>query len=464
MFVGRKRELEKLNEMYTGNQFEFAVIYGRRRVGKTTLINKFCEDKKSIYYMAIEGLEKDNLTNFTKSIFDVMLPGAAMPAFQTYEELFSYIDTIAEERIIIAIDEYPYMAEGSRSISSILQAHIDHRWKESKLFLILCGSSMSFMENQVLGYKSPLYGRRTAQFKIQPFTFFEAKAALKDFDSFSQVLLYGVTGGIPEYMSRINRSKSVDENIVNLFFESSGRLFEEPTNLMKQELRNFATYNSVVSAIASGASRMNDIATKVGEDSAACTNQIKTLMALGVVRKEFPSMEAETSRKTIYSLEDSMFIFWYRFVLPNISNIARGLGQQVYDSNVKPLLNDFLGLIFKRICIQYMYQKEVFEKAPFCYGTIGRWWGNNPHKRCQEEIDLVAGDKQNILLGECKWRNEKINIQVLRDLQEQAKLFHQENQWLYLFSKTGFTRDVIQEAEKNDHIILVKFDDMVRVD
>lgn len=253
---------------------------------------------------------------------------------------------------------------------------------------------MSFMENQVLGYKSPLYGRRTAQFKMLPLNFFEAREAWKNYDVYDQAFLYGVTCGIPEYMSRINTNLSVDDNIINLFFESSGRLFEEPSNLMKQELRNFATYNSVINAIASGASRMNDIATKVGEDSAACTNQIKTLMSLGIVKKEVPSMEPETSKKTIYSLEDSMFIFWYRFVFPNTSNIVRGLGKELYYSVVQPHINDFMGKIFEKICIQYMYQNEIFQNAPFFYGNIGRWRETNPQKKCQEEINLLAGDEK----------------------------------------------------------------------
>ena len=416
MFIGRKHELDKLNQLYLDDNFEFAVIYGRRRIGKTTLINEFCKDKKAIYYMAVEGTEKDNLLNFSKAIFDVTMPGLSMPSFKTYEEAFSYIDKIAEERIILAIDEYPYMANSNKSISSIIQAHIDHRWKDSKLFLILCGSSMSFMEEQVLGYKSPLYGRRTCQFKILPFTFFEAQEEFENFNMYDRALLYGITGGIPEYMSRIKKNLTVDENIVNLFFDSSGRLYEEPTNLMKQELRNFAVYNSVISAIASGASRMNDISNKVGEDSAACASQVRSLISLGVIKREVPSMETITSRKTIYSLEDSMFLFWYRFVLPNTSNISKGIGKEIYFATVKPQLNDFMGGIFEKICIQYMYKKEVYQKAPFPYGNLSRWWGNNPKLKRQEEIDIVGGDDNNIILGECKWTNDDINIRVHDDL------------------------------------------------
>ena len=147
---------------------------------------------------------------------------------------------------MIAIDEFPYLAASYPAISSMIQSHIDHCWKESCLFFILCGSSMSFMEEQVLGYKSPLYGRRTAQFKIHPFTYFEAKEMLSSYTNEEQAVLYGVTGGIPEYLSRIRKEKTVDENIINLFFDESGRLFDEPSNLLKQELRDPATYLSLI--------------------------------------------------------------------------------------------------------------------------------------------------------------------------------------------------------------------------
>ena len=160
MFVGRSRELNKLNALYNSNQFEFVVFYGRRRVGKTTLINEFTEQKKSIYYMAVEGTKKENLFGLSKAFLQESL--APLSQFNDYEDLLLYIDQLAlsGERYIVAIDEFPYLAASYPAISSLLQKHIDHCWKNSNLFLILCGSSMSFMEEQVLGYKSPLYGQK----------------------------------------------------------------------------------------------------------------------------------------------------------------------------------------------------------------------------------------------------------------------------------------------------------------
>ena len=176
MFYGRERELEKLNNMYRSNKFEFAVFYGRRRVGKTTLIREFCKDKNAIYFVAREASSEVNLQNFSNDVFSITDRNKMENIyFQDWEKAFEYLGNISkEERLILVIDEYPYLAESLPSISSVIQAHIDMKLKDGKLFLILCGSSMSFMENQVLGYKSPLYGRRTAQFRVKPFTYFES--------------------------------------------------------------------------------------------------------------------------------------------------------------------------------------------------------------------------------------------------------------------------------------------------
>lgn len=319
---------------------------------------------------------------------------------------------------------------------------------------------MSFMEEQVLGYKSPLYGRRTAQFKIHPFTFFEARQMLAAFTSEEQAVLYGVTGGIPEYLSRINPRISLDKNLIELFFDESGRLFEEPVNLLKQELREPATYHSIISAIAGGASRLNEIAGKTGLETSGCSNQITSLIALGIIRKETPVTEPATSRKTIYRLEDSMFLFWYRFVRPNISGITRGIGETIYYQMVTPNISDFMGHIFEDICIQYLYHPQIYATLPFLPGSIGKWWGNNPVAKRLEEIDIMAVQDDQALLGECKWRNADINMEILRQLLERGNLFHYAKQYYMLFSKTGFTKDVKEYVENTPNIKLISFNDV----
>ena len=460
MFVGRSKELKKLQKLYESDSFEFAVFYGRRRVGKTTLINEFIKDKKAVYYMSVEGTRKENLAGFSKALLSDC--HGATPQFPDFESLLGYIDQLAVtgERMIIAIDEFPYLAASYPAISSMLQSHIDLHWKNSRLFLILCGSSMSFMEEQVLGYKSPLYGRRTAQFKLHPFTFFEARKMLPGFSPEEQAVLYGVTGGIPEYLSRISQTRTMDENILELFFDESGRLFEEPVNLLKQELREPASYHSIISAIAGGASRINEIATKTGMETSGCSNQIASLTALGIIRRETPVTEGVSSRKTIYRLEDSMFLFWYRFVRPNMSGIIQNAGETIYEHVVKPNMSDYMGRVFEDMCQQYLYHPQIYATLPFLPGNIGRWWGTDPVKKRQEEIDLMAIQDNQALLGECKWRNAPVNRDILEQLLDRGRLFHHDKISYFLFSKTGFTEDVLDYKEADPSLYLVSFKDI----
>lgn len=464
-FVGRDRELKKLDELYREQGFQFVVIYGRRRVGKTMLINEFLKKKRSVYYMAVEGTAKENLSGISKALLAEKNGDFYMPEFPDFESLLSYIDHLCknadhEERLVIAIDEFPYLAASYPAISSMLQSHIDQRWKDSNLFLILCGSSMSFMEEQVLGYKSPLYGRRTAQFKLHPFSYFEARQLLSGFKAEEQAVLYGVTGGIPEYLSRIHNDWSMDDNIKNLFFDESGRLFDEPGNLLKQELQDPSSYHSIITAIAGGASRLNEIATKTGLASSGCSAQIQSLITLEIIKKETPLTEEIKSRKTLYQLEDFMFLFWYRFVRPNLSGIMRGIGETIYDISVKPQLNHFMGYIFEEISKQYLYQPQIYITLPFPAGEFGRWWGNNQKKKRQEEIDIMAENGMEAIFGECKWRNEPVDVEVLETLQERSGLFNYQKQSYMIFSKSGFTTKLQQLASEEENIRLISFKEM----
>jgi AAA+ ATPase superfamily predicted ATPase len=333
MFAGREKELGELERYYKENAFHFTVFYGRRRVGKTTLINKFIENKEAIYFTAAETTAKENLDFLSNRILSVLAREAPGNPFGSFNDAFDYCFKAAvKKRLILVIDEYPYLAESDRAVSSLLQALIDKYQKNSRLFLILCGSSMSFMENQVLGYKSPLYGRRASQFKIEPFNYYECARMLTGFNHVDKITLYGICGGIPEYISRVNNNLSVQQNAENLFFNPSGRLFEEPSNLLKQELKTPQTYNGIITAIASGASKVNEIASIAGIETSQCSNMLATLITLGIVKKEYPAgteTRGKPSRKTIYLLADFMFRFWHCFIRPNLSRISMGLGKTV---------------------------------------------------------------------------------------------------------------------------------------
>jgi AAA+ ATPase superfamily predicted ATPase len=464
MFVGRKSELETLNKSYNRDTFQFPVIYGRRRVGKTTLINEFCKERKAIYFVAVQSTVKENLEILSAQILATLAPQAPKNPFPTIRDAIEYIfERARTERIIFAIDEYPYLANSDNAVSSILQAAIDKHQANSKLFLILCGSSMSFMERQVLGYKSPLYGRRTAQLKLLPFDYLESAEMLDGFSNEEKLILYSITGGVPEYLSRIDRTISMRENVRNLFFDPSGRLFEEPANLLKQELKMPETYNAIVAAIASGSSKLNEISTKVGIETSQCSKMLSTLIGLGIVSKEFPVTEAK-SKKTIYILNDWMFIFWYRFVLPELSRITAGLGDIVCEEVFAEQLSKHMGRAFEECARQYMWRALKKKKLPISFKKIGKWWGNNPKERREEEIDFIAFSGDKAIFGECKWRNAQTGEDVLGELIRKAGLLTCFTEVHFmLFSKTGFTNALKVRAAKAGGIALVGIAEMFLV-
>ena len=238
MFYCRQKELKILSKRYDSDKFEFVVIYGRRRIGKTALINEFCKDKKTIYFPALQATAQENLKILSKSIELCKNPNARVfPEYSSYQDALEEIENLSKnERIIFVIDEFPYLAKAENSISSRLQHLIDHSWSETKLFFILCGSSMSFMERQVLGYESPLYGRRTAQIYLEALHYNEIKIFNPQLSNEETALVYGITGGVPHYINRLNISKNIDEALLENFFNVSAYLFEEPENLLKQEL------------------------------------------------------------------------------------------------------------------------------------------------------------------------------------------------------------------------------------
>lgn len=462
MFIGREREVAALDRLYESNKFEFAVIYGRRRVGKTALINHFIDNKEAIYFMGVESNEKQNLENFSKSIIEYSSGIEAETSFLSFQAALEYVFKLAEKkRFILAIDEYPYVARSSKSLASTLQLLIDKYKDTSKLMLILCGSSMSYMEDEVLAYKSPLYGRRTAQMKIFPFSFDEACRYLKNYSDEDKALAYGIVGGTPQYLLQMDDRLSIEDNIKNTYLNPISFLYEEPTNLLKQEVREPAIYTAIITAIAVGASRMSDISNKVGEDSNICANYLKSLINLGIVKKETPYGE-KTSRKSIYSIEDNMFRFWYRFVPNNNSVIMRGAADIVY-RRIEPQLSEYMGAVFEEICKQYLWKLLLDGNSPVEFSELGRWWGNAPIEKKQTEIDIMGEqDKQTALFGECKWTNEKVDLGVLETLIKRSKLFSYINVHLFLFSRSGFTKGCIDKANELGNVSLVTYADMLK--
>lgn len=462
MFYCRENELRKMNQRYEGGSFECVIIYGRRRVGKTSLISRFCEGKPTIYFSALlEETEKENLKTFSRAISEYKNGDALFaPVYRNFDDAFAEITRLTSQgKLIFVIDEYPYLAKAAPFISSRIQHLIDHEWCKTGLYLILCGSSMSFMENQVLGYQSPLYGRRTAQFKIEPLTYRETAVFNPDLSDEENALIYGITGGIPHYINKLNVKGNLDQALMNNLFDTSAYLFEEPSNLLMQDLREPAVYNSIITAIAEGASRMSEISSKVGLESSACSKYIGVLSNLGILNKVTPVTE-KPGRKTVYALSDLFFRFWYRFVPQNITAIASGRMETIYNRAVKSYFHSYMGLIFEKMCRVFLLFYD--DTLPYQIVDIGEWWGTDEKEKRQIQIDIVATTtvKNEFLIGSCKFRNEKIGYDELNLIRRYAAAFNSQGKFHYvIFSKCGFT-DALIEAEKKGEVKLVTLSQM----
>lgn len=463
MFIGREKELQEFNEFYNQARFQLFVLYGRRRVGKTTFLKEFCKDKENIFYSAEQSNEKLNLDKFSALVFQ-HYGETSLEAFTSWTNALTYIHQRQSEKpLVLVLDEFPYLAAINPALLSELQHLIDHLLKTGKLFLVLCGSYMGFMEKEVLSSKSPLFGRRTGQLHMKLFDYKTSSKFLDGFPKESQLLLYGAFGGTAMYLEQIQQKLSLKENITNIFLKPTGYLYEEPLLLLRQEVQEPGIYCAIIEAIAGGATRSNEIATKTGESASKCLKYINTLCELGILYKETPFGEKTSSRKTIYCISDFMFRFWYRYVSNNKTLLETDAQEIVWNRRIEPDLSHYMGHVFEIVCKDYLLRKNSEGNLPILFTEIGRWWGTDSATKQQIEIDLIARDGENYIFCECKWKNEKLGYDIYQELIRKSNVFIKKRSeaWFFLFSKSGFSDAVLTEAGRNDHLILISLDDIL---
>ena len=419
MFIGRERELASLKEFYDKDGIGMTVIYGRRRIGKSTLITEFVKDKKTIFYTAAKVGKNRNLELFSKQVVDLLMPGVEEISFHTTEAAFDFIDkNIGDEKVVLVIDELPYWAERDDALLSILQKYIDTVWNDKNLKIILCGSALSFMEKKVLSEKSPLFGRRDSQIKLEAFNYLDAAKFVPDYSNEDKAICYGITGGVAKYLSMIDPEKSIDENIVRLFFRTDGYLYDETRNLLTQEFSDISIVNNIVEQIASGENTLNIIAGKIGEKEQTVLYSLDKLINVGLVEKKKCITDEKNKKKTQYVLKDYMFQFWYAFIPKATSVIEMGQGEVYYQKVVKPALHSFMGAVFEEICRYYTLKQGITGKYGCFVTTVGTWWGvenitdkNGDIKTQSVDIDVVALSEidKKAVIGECKFKNDWIH-------------------------------------------------------
>jgi len=339
MFLGRDDDLAVLHELAERRSPELFVLYGRRRVGKTELLQQFCEGRRAVYFQAAQQREKDNLRAFREALADGLEQPIPAVDFPDWEAALEFANERAgDERLVIVIDEFPYLCEANKGLPSVLQRFWDRRGKLSSLMLVLCGSQVSFMEEQVLSERSPLFGRRTAQKRLQPLRPPHTVGFFPAWTVRDRLLAYSILGGMPAYLRRFDDSRWLRENVLREILRPEGYLFEEVQFLLRNELSSPTTYNSILAAVARGERKVGDVALAVGVDSTTANKYLSVLRDLGLVRRLVPITDPHPlrSRRGSYHVADRFVAFHFRHVQPSLTLINAGRGARVLEESVEP--------------------------------------------------------------------------------------------------------------------------------
>ncbi|MBA7658738.1 hypothetical protein ES703_66697 [subsurface metagenome] len=458
MFVNRTEELGYLEKLYKEKNARLLIIYGRRRIGKTELLRQFSKDKKHLFFSSDLSSEQEQLRQFTEKIYQVTGESFLQTqSFSSWEASLRYtFDHLIDKIPLIIIDEFPYLCVSNSALPSILQKIWDEKAKENNIFLILCGSYMSFMEKEVLGSKSPLFGRRTGQIVLPPLRFEHLKDFFSHYSKKDRVYIYAVLGGTPAYLQRFSDKRTIEQNVKDEVLSKNAFLYSEPRFLLMEELREPSIYFSILKAIAFGKTRLNEIVQEAGIDDRHKVNKYLTVLReLHIVRRKVPLTEDKPhkSRKGIYILDDPFFRFWFRYIFPNMSYLEEGDIDYVWEEKIKPNFDSFVGFIFEDICIQQLKSLNKDNKLPFKAKNIGQWWNG------REEIDIVALDgKGSFMFCECKWTAKKIGISMLDELQNKTNKFPGvARKYFGFFSKSGFSKGIKDLSEKRKDILLLDY-------
>jgi AAA+ ATPase superfamily predicted ATPase len=463
-FIDREFELEFLNDRWDKPDSQFIAVYGKRRIGKTELIKEFIKNKNSIYFICDRTTEKENLRNLGRiagNKFESSI--VAENGFNDWYQFFNFLKDVLKEKTIVVIDEFPYLFSSNKAISSIFQKGWDEILKDLPVFLILCGSSISMMLKETIVYSAPLYGRKTGQIFLKPLSFYDAWDFFPDlsFDDFLKI--YALCGGIPLYLKQFNPEISFLDNLSINVFNKNSFLYNEGDIILGEQLSELRIYFAILKAMALGKTKFGEILNYTGLNKTSIHKYLYVLEELQLIKKEVPVTEdrPEKSRKGLYLIIDPFLNFWFKYILPFKSEIESGNLNEVF-KYIDKQFDLTVSFIYQDLCQDIL---KIKLKNTFKFNRIGRWWDIIDKKSI--EIDLVAIDDENknILFGEAKWSKKKLGTNILNDLKEKSLFVKWEmtnrKEYYILFSRSGFTEDLLKLAKTEKNILLVDKDNQV---
>lgn len=460
-FIGRTKELNDLQQEYN-NKHSFVVIYGRRRIGKTALIQEFIKDKPALYFLATEESEPQSMKRFATNLAQFANQEFIAKAnFDDWIELFKLFASVpAKSTKILVIDEFQYMVNTNPAFTSIFQKAWDEFLSKQDVMVIICGSYINMMTKQVLAENSPLYGRRTSQIKLAPLSFTDIRQHYHN-KSFSDVVeLYSVTGGVPKYLEFFDNDNSLIDNISRTILNKNGFLYEEPAFLLNKEVKEPVNYYSVMKAIAQNNHKLSEISSAMSTEGNKLSPYLETLQGLYLLEKRVPITEKnpEKSRKGLYFIKDIFIRFWFMFVFPYKGELELDNLNFVKDKLNSNFIDNHIAFVYEEICQNIFTELCKNKQIDFIPSRIGAYWDKN------EEIDLVAIDEshQRLFAAECKYYKEDkpVDINVYAKLVEKCKVddFKGYDLTYGIFSKSGFTTRLKEIAQGNKNIVLINED------
>jgi AAA+ ATPase superfamily predicted ATPase len=462
-FVDREREMEAFQREFARDGASLVILYGRRRVGKTTLISKFIKDKKAMFFLASEESEAQNRAAFKDRAADFIDSDLLRDAnVSSWDAIFEAIlNTPFEAKPVIVIDEFQYIGRSSPAFPSVFLRIWEEQLKNKDVMVVLCGSLVSMMVSQTLAYSSPLYGRRTAQIRLGPIPFKYYHAFFPNHDRRQLIDMYAVTGGVPKYIEAFLESlywgrSDIYEIIHECILDRSGYLYDEPSFLLQKEVAEIGSYFSLIKAIAAGNRKLSAIASALGIKAAGVTKYLKTLIDLDILERETPVTEEapEKSKKGLYKIKDNYIRFWFAFIFPNQSLIESGNEQVVTRKIKNGFVSNHAAFVYEDICREKMWDMNAAGDWPFHFLKLGRYWNGDT------EIDIAALDPEggNLILGECKYWTEPVGANILRELEAKAVSVPwrkgSRQTWYILFSVNGFTEELRELVKCREEVIL----------
>lgn len=447
-FYDRKNELSQLESLWREQGAQFLTLWGRRRVGKSTVLSRFARNKRAVYLYGTRETEANVLSDLSFQVAQVVNePYLRTAPFPSWADALEYLAGKAtEQRLLLVLDEFPYLCEVTRGLDTVVQRWWDQYRSKANLMVVLAGSAFSFMES-LTGVRGALHGRRTSQLDIQPFDYFDAAEFYRELEPADRVRAFACLGGIPAYLQHWKSGLTLQENLRRTILSPQHVLFREGEELLRTEFHQEALYASILRACAAGQHRLSDLARSVGKRSAdQIFDHIRRLQELGFIRREVPVTEIQSKRsfRVLYRLADPYLRFWFQFVAPFRSFLQLGRAEEFWNEEVSPALDEFVArTTWEEVCIQFVWRRAAARDSRIPkFSELGRWWDSNT------EIDLVALWKGKVVLvGECKWTNSQVDRRTLTALKEKAKPLPLARDVVYLLaSRSGF-REELQDEE-----------------